>query len=107
MSLSKLHVPVPSMNWARRAVREVEKEEAGHRHGTEKTWNHWPSRPDPTMPEPDNGLPSINQPFVWQPALSAGKEELARFPLGFIKCSHPVVMTRVLVSCLRLFWFSE
>lgn len=37
MFLSKLHVPVPSMNWARRAVREVEKEEVGHRHGTEKT----------------------------------------------------------------------
>lgn len=84
MSLSKLHVPVPSMNWARRAVKEVEKEEAGRRHGTEKTWNHWPSRPDPTMPEPDNGLPSINQPFVWQPACQLGRKTSRGFHLALL-----------------------
>lgn len=69
--------------------------------------NPFPSRPNPATPELEAGLSSINQSFVWTARESAGKEGTASFPFGFMKCSHPVEMTRVLVSCRQLFWLSE
>lgn len=41
--------------------------------------NHGPSRPNPTTPELEAGLSSVNQSFVWTARVSAGKEGITAF----------------------------